>query len=126
MKQKYIINGLKLPEKLIQLIETNKWTAPFDKSGIKEILKLPESLKGRFDPFDDYANFTTYGFGLMTSETLAARRWEIDQDLMFHGEADETVKPGNIDSNKSILIADLGFGSDSPFVLDYRIDTECP
>ena len=126
MKQKYTINGLKLPEKLIQLIETNKWTAPFDKSGIKEILKLPESLKDRFDPFDDYANFATYGLGLMTSETLAIRRWEIDKDLMFLGKADEIVKPGTIDSNKSILIADLGFGSDSPFVLDYRVDTEHP
>ena len=63
-EEKYTINGLKLPERLIQLYETNKWTAPFDKSGIREILELPESLRNRFDRFDDYpkANLNTVGY----------------------------------------------------------------
>ena len=125
-EEKYTINGLKLPERLIQLYETNKWTAPFDKSGIREILELPESLRNRFDRFDDYADFTTYGLGVMTSESLAIKRWEAAKDSMFLGKEDEIVKPGNIDVNKAILIADLGIGSDSPFVLDYQQEIDNP
>jgi hypothetical protein len=130
-QDKYIINELKLPPLLIELLENDEWKAPSNKSGIKEILKLPEQLKGRFDEFNDYADFETYGLGLMTSESIAVKNWPSkkwikDSGTMFLGAMDEEVKPGTIDIEKAILIADLGHGSDSPFTLDYRDDINNP
>lgn len=128
---RYIINGLKLPSLLIELLENNEWKAPSNKSGIKEILQLPEQLKGKFDEFDDYADFETYDLDLITSESLAVKKWPTadwlkDSGVMFLGAYDEVVKPGIIDVEKAILIADLGHGSDSPFTLDYRDDINNP
>ncbi len=130
-QKKYIINGLKLPSKLIQLLENDEWKAPYDKSGIKKILELPKDLKGRFDEFDDYADFETYDLKLMTNESIAAKNWQNadwleDMGTMFLGAPDEIVIPGTIDVEKSIIIADLGSGSDSPFTLDYREDIRNP
>ena len=124
----FIINNLKLPETLIELIQTDQWKPPKDKSGIKKILELPEDLKTKFDPFDDYIYFGTYTLDLMKKESLGIQKWTKRQGFgcMFLGALDEMVKPGNIDFNKSILIADLGIGSDSPFVLDYRDDIKNP
>ncbi len=130
-RDKYTINGLKLPSRLIELIENDAWKAPSNKSGIKELLKLPEHLKGRFDEFDDYANFETYNLKLITGESLAVKKWPTtdwleDTGAMFLGTPDEVVKPGVIDVDKAILIADLGHGSDAPFTLDYREDIHNP
>ena len=130
-QDKYIINGLKLPSLLIELIENDGWKAPSNKLGIKEVLELPVQLKGRFDKFEDYSDFETYDLGLIKSESLAVKKWPNadwleDSGVMFMGANDEVVKPGIIDVEKAILIADLGHGSDSPFTLDYREDINNP
>ena len=125
-QDKYIINGLKLPPLLIELLENEEWKAPSNKSGIKKILELPEQFKRRFAEFNYYADFETYNLGLMTSESIAAKKWTEGVGSMLLGAIDEEVKPGTIDTEKAILIADLGYGSDSPFVLDYRDDINDP
>ncbi|SDL63885.1 SMI1-KNR4 cell-wall [Catalinimonas alkaloidigena] len=132
LEEKYIINGLKLPEKLVVMLRNGHWRAPDDKTGIQQVLDLPEHLKGRFDEYESYAaDFEVYDFELMEREVNGMKKWPKaewfdESGCMFLGKADSTVKPGDIDVEKSIPIADLGRGSDSPFVLDYRGSAESP
>lgn len=130
-KSQYIINGLKLPSKLIELLKNDKWKAPKDKSGVKKILELPTYLKGRFWEFDIFGDFETYSLSLIRNESIAVKTWKDKKWIksagsMFLGDSDEIVKPGVIDVNKALLIANLGHGSDSPFTLDYRDDLDNP
>lgn len=129
IKNPYTINGLKLPSKLVELLKNDEWKAPEDKSGIEKILTLPDHLKDRFDAHYDFDDFETYDLRLMTNETLWHKQHSMqdpDTNIMFKGAHDEIAKPGVIDFDKIIFIADLGHGSDSPFTLDYRKDINNP
>jgi hypothetical protein len=50
-----------------------------------------------------------------------------DEDrIMILGKKDDKVFPGIIDVYKTILFADFGWGSDTPFALDYSNDENNP
>jgi hypothetical protein len=47
-------------------------------------------------------------------------------DPSFLGVADDDRPPGDIDPKRSVLIGDLGPGSDQPIALDYRPSMDEP
>ncbi len=45
---------------------------------------------------------------------------------MFLGAPDDDHPPGDIDPKLSVLVGDLGHGSDQPIALDYRLSMDQP
>jgi hypothetical protein len=52
--------------------------------------------------------------------------WLEEKAPMFIGAPDTTKTPGDIDPKLSVLIGDLGWGSDQPIALDYRLSMDHP
>lgn len=116
------INGNLLPERILQLIDTDKWIEPIDKSNLLNLIikKSPfnddESLLRRM-----VKSFTLYNLELMERESIAFGNWaETGEEIVFHGKNDSKTEPGEINPKKLILFADFGLGEDTPFGLDYQ------
>jgi len=130
--RKYEFNGLKLPDSIINRIKNNTWNPPSDLKNFKNLIlsNCPfENEKPELEK--DCNDFTLYDLELMDLETKAMTKWpktRVDENerSMFLGKKDGFIFPGDIDVNKSIIIADLGFGSDTPIVLDYRVNELIP
>jgi len=111
MKHKIHINGLPLPPDLLALINTGKWKFPDDMTALNHI--FPEH--GR--------DFKLYTLDDMLHENAS---WLAEKRPMFIGAPDTVKAPGDIDPKLSVLIGDLGWGSDQPIALDYRCSMEIP
>lgn len=119
-KNRYKICGHLLPLALQELIESGRWRVPEDTSGLSELLRRTNDyLVG--EPGLDY---TFYDLKMMESESAGLRDTLADDPMMWFGQADEENSPGDIDPQQTVLIADLGFGSDQPIALDYRTGIE--
>ncbi len=125
------INGYKLPKSMANLIKSGAWKKPRNKKKLSELVirKCPfaNEIKGLKKLIPD---FTLYSLGVMQNESEYLDdwhhpKWEND-GVMFLGRKDENIYPGNIETDKVILFADFGLGSDMPFGLDYRENPENP
>jgi len=99
------INGLALPERLLQLARENRWRLPEDTTRFG--LLFPAHGK----------DAKLYSLHDMFWEN---RGWRHRTDPQFLGTQSSGQPPGDIDPVRSLIIGDLGAGWDSPIVLDYR------
>lgn len=113
-----LINGLKLPDRIIQRIKNNQWKVPLDKSNLEKL------VIGK-DPFRKGFSETAQCFELYELTTMRTETINLDQ-TMFLGGPDKKNLPGYIDFDKIILFADFGIGEEAPLALDYRDDMEKP
>lgn len=104
------INGLRLPESLLRLINAGRWRCPNDMSKINEV-------------FPDHGDMSFYSFDRMPIENAF---WLDKDSPVFLGTPDPTRPPGDLDPQRSVLIADMGIGTDQPIALDYRSDPADP
>ena len=104
--------GLPLPAALVDWIRRGRWGNEFDQGQVDDL-------------FPDNAGLTLYTPAMMEEETRGCRNPEF-QTPMWIGRADAAAWPGDVDPLKTLLIADLGLGTDQPIVLDYRASLERP
>lgn len=104
------INGLPLPPDLLAQIHAGRWKFPEDLTAVKYTF-----------PAWQVALTHTSGFMLYMLDTIERENmsWIEEKDPMFIGAPDTTKTPGDIDPNLSLLIGDLGWGSEQPIALDY-------
>ena len=105
------INGLPLPSDLLGLIGQGRWECPADLSGVRRF--IPGELIG----------FNLYSLRYMPIENAG---WVAARDSWWFGMPDPDRLPGDIDPRLSLLIGDLGHGSDQPIALDYRVSMNEP
>jgi hypothetical protein len=105
-----VVRGLLLPRELVDLIEAGQWKCPTDPSGLDRL-------------FPERSEFCCYTYAGMASESSWLDR---DRTPMWQGTPDLLHPPGDIDSKKTIFIADLGIGYDQPIALDYRSSLNQP
>jgi hypothetical protein len=104
------INDLPLPRELLELIDAGRWQCPQDQSKVNLV-------------FPDRVELKLYSIEYMPIEN---KHWLNETKPMFVGVPDSEIPPGDIDPHLSILIGDLGLGSDQPIALDYRLSLDCP
>jgi hypothetical protein len=102
MKRKIVVNGLPLPDQLVDLIDRGQWVAP-DEGKIWTV----------FGEKPSQAIFYT-----LEDMEFENERWGGETLPEYLGQADADFPPGDIDPKCSVLIGDLGH--DLPFALDYR------
>jgi hypothetical protein len=123
-----IINGNKLPERVVNLINENRWIEPTNKSNLLRL--VVEKSPFNYDLFlleSMVRRFTLYNLELMERESLGFKKWALSGErTMFYGKEDCKVRPGKINPNKLILFADFGIGEDTPFGLDFQNDESSP
>ncbi len=105
------INGLPLPSYLLTLIDAGQWRFPTDTAVLKRIFPVRGSD----------AMFYTLEFMLLENE-----HWYTEHDSMWLGVLTTMELPSSINPQLSILIGDLGNGSDQPIALDYRASMDRP
>jgi hypothetical protein len=107
---KYVIGGHRLPQDLIDAIETGKWSTPVDQHKLQEVF-LHESVDHPllFDLESLHRENSNW-----SKETLDA----------YLGKRDEQFPPGDIDPSQSVLIGDLG--PDKLIALDFRKNSSKP
>jgi len=104
------INGLPLPQGLLDLIATGRWRCPDNQSKVNRV-------------FPDRGELKLYSLDYMPFEN----KWWVDEtDPMFIGASDNAQSPGDINPRQSVLIGDLGIGYDQPIALDYRVSLDEP
>lgn len=103
MKNSVRINGLVLPEVLVEAVNTGIWQTPKNNSSWRSIF-----------PKQDIVQPMLYSLKGMEGETS----WLAKAGLPYFGCVREGFTPGNIDPTQAILIADLG--PDRLVALDYR------
>ncbi len=102
------VNGLLLPRALVDLLASGRW-------GKSSEIHVTEGTWGVPDPAV-YA-FDCREMGRETATVCGLGWW---------GKPDSEHPPGDIDAKLTVMIADLGMGSDAPFALDYRATFEEP
>ncbi|ONM50608.1 hypothetical protein [Nocardia donostiensis] len=105
------INGLPLPAALAAAIEEERWVAPSDETILEQVFtEKPQ------DP-------SFYTFDYMQVEN---QQWQgvATRHPELCGTPDDSMPPGDIDPNLSVLIGDLGY--DMPFALDFRTSRTAP
>lgn len=99
------INGLPLPQDLLDLIDAGRWRLPDDTTKLDAL-------------FPEHGSDTSfYSLQYMPFEN---RHWRKEAARIFLGPPDPDNTPGDIDPKRSVLVADLGSGYDQPIALDYR------
>ena len=125
------INGFNLPGAMIKRLETHKWKAPENKVHLKNLVQdhCPSNIQ-LDDFFQLIPDFYPWPVDLMKSESERLIKWldpTWDKDrIMFLGQKDEQVYPGDIEHDQVILFADFGLGSDTCFALDFRENLQRP
>jgi hypothetical protein len=104
------INGLLLPQALLDLIAAGRWRSPDDQSKIDRV-------------FPDRGELHLYSLDYMPFENM---HWADQTEPMFIGVPDSANPPGDIDPRQSVLVGDLGIGYDQPIALDYRASSDTP
>ena len=105
------INGLPLPAGLLTLMNEGRWKFPDDAWKMDCIFPVRGSD----------AMLYTLEFMLLTNV-----HWYDEQLFMWLGVPTTVELLGNITPKLSILIGDLGNGSDQPIALDYRDSMDTP
>jgi hypothetical protein len=103
------INGMPLPADLIALIKAGRWKRPTDRSRLDRLFPSEPGVR---------LELVLYSFDSMQREN---KHWVNQTDPMFLGAPDDDRSPGDIDPKLSVLVGDLGLGSDQPVALDYRV-----
>jgi hypothetical protein len=98
------INGLPIPEFMLQLIAASRWVT-------KRVPGFPHP------EFLSEQKLCLYGLHQMASENLY---WPYETDPRFVGVDDRSYDPATINPSLSVLIGDFGLGSDQSIALDYR------
>jgi hypothetical protein len=125
MSLKYLIKNLPLPKSMVEKFETHNWKKPLDFDKLEELIlrKNPFQLDSKILK-EQSKNFELYDLKLITSESHALKNWKNpnnkDLQIMYLGKNDKIHFPGSIITEKTILFADFGIGSDTPFALDYH------
>jgi hypothetical protein len=108
------INGLPLPSHLIALVEAGRWKRPKDLSRVHRLFPAEPGVR---------LEVSLYALDYMPFEN---KHW-LDQTYpSFLGVPDLDRPPGDIDPKRSVLIGDLGPGTDQPIALDYRASMDNP
>jgi hypothetical protein len=140
LKQRDRVNGLSLPNALVQLIKEGRWVKPdWDffrdcvdaQTASRRVAVLPawkpdldawttdpESVKPVADVF-------LYSLNEMRRETegFVDKRGIVNGWI---GEPDVSDPPGDIDPTRIIVIGDQGLGTDASIALDYRLSSDIP
>ena len=98
------VNGLLLPRALVDLLARGRWGS------------FPR--RGSVSPWGDVEAYSQQSMQLETPNVCYGLKWL--------GKPDTERPPGDVDPKLTVLIADLGVGSDEPFALDYRASFEQP
>lgn len=109
-----MIEGLKVPERLIALAETGIWPRTYAEC-LAQVSqpRVPEARVRLISPDDTQIYLYLYPhFG-------SVQRSDVDIWLT-HGDPEDLVLPS------TLIIGDFGAGSDSSIVLDYRTNAERP
>jgi hypothetical protein len=111
-----IVGSLRLPKRLLALIESGQWPRTHAEAGKQNLHSLvpPERIH-LFAPEEDTIYLLAPPF-----RTIAERMSGADGFWSKWGALEE------ISPELSVDIADFGLGSDSPIVLDYRQDHSNP
>ena len=104
------INNLPLPVALMAALESGVWQTP----------RTPDAWRSLF-PHAKARHAKLYNLKMMQTENA---EWRGQSGPYYLGQADEHRPPGDIDSAKSLLIADLG--PDKMIALDYRESSSRP
>lgn len=120
-----IVNGLTLPKSLVKRLQNDCWKVPVDKTALKKLVVMHYPFEqGDEDLAEDIEDFTLYDVELMIRESEGLQKWEKPAwkavKSMIMGDIDARISPGNIMHHRTVLFADFGIGSDTPFGLDYR------
>jgi hypothetical protein len=99
------INGLPLPSDLLDLIDAGLWRMPQDTRRFEAV-------------FPEHGHDAA--FHSLQYMPIENKFWRSETARMFLGTADPDLPPGDIDPQRSVLVADLGRGFDQPIALDYR------
>ena len=105
-----VVNGLLLPHDLLALMESGRWKAPLNPSGVDRL-------------FPENGGLYPYSVELMESETQALSNLLL-QGQMWQPDSDNP--PGDIDFRLAVVVADLGMGYDQPVALDFRVSRDWP
>lgn len=105
---KVLVNGLPLPDPLVQALHAGRWVAP-----------RPETQRLVFGESDESALF--YSLELMQRENA---EWPGRKAPVYFGHPSRSQPPGDIDPARSVLIGDLG--PDCMVALDYRRSIDTP
>jgi hypothetical protein len=108
------INGIPLPDDLIVLIKAGRWSSPKNQSAVDRLFPPETGTK---------SEVVLYAADYMPFEN---KHWLNQKDPRFLGSPDYDNPPGDIDPKRSVLIGDLGPGSDQPIALDYRASEDEP
>lgn len=108
------INGLPLPPDLLALVEAGRWTSSTSQATVDRL--FPAEPGARLE-------LKLYTLDYMPFEN---KYWWYEDDPEFLGAPDEDRAPGDIDPKRSVLVGDLGHGSDQPIALDYRLSRDEP
>ena len=114
-----IVADLPVPEALVSLIESGRWPRTSQEAIRQNLeLRVPVERIRRFAPEEDWLYLCAPPFG---------KPADVFSKLVdFHGEPDPESPPGDIDYDRTVVIADFGLGSDAPIALDYRQSLDCP
>jgi uncharacterized protein (TIGR02996 family) len=99
------VNGLLLPRALVDLLAGGRW----------------QSSSEGDERGSPWGGVYAYSQKLMQTETT-----HVCYGLNWLGQPDTEHPPGDVAPKLTVLIADLGMGSDEPFALDYRVSFEQP
>lgn len=121
--EELIINGHKLPISLISRIRKGGWKNPINEYNLDRLLVEESPYQNQKIEIAKY--FEPYKLKTMISETEGTRKWD-ESEIWIWGKDDNNIKPGKIDIENLILIADFGIGMDAPIGLDYRCDKNNP
>jgi hypothetical protein len=93
------VNGLLVPRDLVDLLVKGRWASASE----NDVFNSP------------WGGIYTYSHQAMRSETS-----HVCYGIRWVASPDPAHAPGDIEPRLTVLIADEGIGSDSPFALDYR------
>jgi hypothetical protein len=108
------INGLPLPSSLIALVEAGRWKRAANPASVNRLFPAEPGVR---------LELCLYTLDHMPFEN---KHWLNQKDPHFLGAPDPDRPPGDIDPKRSLLIGDLGAGSDQPIALDYRLSMDKP
>ena len=97
------VNGLKLPLGLTKAFRDGRWSSLASSASLAAVFGS-EPVRPRF--------FT------LEAIIAANRSWKDEADPLYLGQADASRYPGDIDPQRSLIVAELG--PDQLIALDYR------
>ena len=97
------VNGLRLPLGLIRALQDGRWPRLGSSDSLAAVFGS-EPVRPRFFSLEEIVAVNGY--------------WKDEADPLYLGQADSSRYPGDIDSKRSLIVAELG--PDQLIALDYR------